>query len=115
MSSKHWYRLPESGGSLTQDEIYQKALSHATSRGLQGNPHGSYIKKASWREYGDTVGTYAPSWEKVKVWIIAFSGEFVVWGDDTYPYMVMAFTLSGEPLSDGLYPEGNPIPFKVRP
>ena len=99
---------------MTQDEIYQKALSHAFSRGLQGNPHGSYIRKASWREYGDTVGTHAEGWQRETVWIVAFTGEFVV-RDETYPYMVMAFTLSGEPLSDGLYPKGNPIPFKVRP
>ena len=48
------------------------------------------------------------------MWIVAFSGEFVHFRGDTYVYMAMALTLSGEPVAYGLYKEGAQVPFRLK-
>ena len=105
----------EMGTPLTEEWAYLKALSHAVDSGLQRRPTGYYIKRGTHREYKEALGQpLQHGWEFVEVWIVAFSGEFVhLWGN-TYVYMAMALTLSGEPVAHGLYKEGTQVPFRVK-
>ena len=112
---RFWFRHPGTGffPVLTKEEAHQKVLSHAVGSGLQGRPYGSYIRLAPWLDYAETVGSHAEGSNEMEVWIAAFAGEFVFQGE-TYPYMAMALTLSGDPVSDGFYPNDRPMPFPVR-
>ena len=105
----------ETGTPLTEEWAYLKALSHAVDSGLQRRPTDYYIKQGTHREYAEALGQpLKDGWESVEVWIVAFRGEFVHFRGDTYVYMAMALTLSGEPVAHGLYKEGTQVPFRVK-
>ncbi len=93
----------EPGTSLTEEWAYLKALSHAVDSGLQRRPTGYCINRGTHREYAEALGQpLEDGWESVGVWIVAFRREFVhLWGN-TYIYMAVALTLSGEPVAHGL-------------
>ena len=105
----------EIGTPLTEEWAYLKALSHAVDSGLQRRPTGYYIRRGTHREYAEALGQpLQDGWESVEVWIVAFRGEFVHLRGDTYVYMAMVLTLSGEPVAHGLYKEGTQVPFQVK-
>ena len=107
------YRRPSNAEPVTRDNAYRQAVSHAAALGLKGEPRGFSIRRMRWTEYARLVGIGASTMQGHRVWVVALSGEIEYRGQG-YCYMAVVLDLSGNLMGLGLYPAGNPVPYKTQ-
>ena len=112
MASVYYYRTASDASPVDRDEAERIAVGHAGTLGLQGAPRGLTIHRMGWAYYNRLVGQWSPGMGRHKVWVVALTGE-IEYRQEAYPYMAVVLDISGNLMSAGLYPSGNPVPFPI--